>query len=77
MPMLRMKGDGTGTGGGAGASTDAARLVIDHPNLDAVISALALVFVDEINDVRTDPLTIKAAKTPTQIRDAIVAKLGS
>jgi len=75
--MMRMRKDGGGVGAGSEASADATKVVIAHPNLDEVVSATIMVLLDEINDLRADPLTVKAAKTPEQIRDAIEIKLGN
>jgi len=58
-----------------GAATDGNHKVVDHPNLDAIVSAVVLVVMDEINAIRTLGLIGLAARTPDDWKTKIAAKL--
>ena len=73
---MLMKADGSAVNFGAPSpASDVNYKVLDHPNLDAIISAVVLVVMDEINLVRTAGVIGLAARTADDWKTKIAAKL--
>ena len=76
MGRLVMKADGSAVNFGvASPAADVNYKVIDHPNLDAVVSAVVLVIMDEINLLRTAGVIGLTARNADDWRTKIMAKL--
>jgi hypothetical protein len=76
MARMMLRSDGTAADYNVpGAASDGNHKVVDHPNLDAIVSAVVLVVMDEINALRTLGLIGLTARTADDWKTKIAAKL--